>query len=417
MQRWLLTPFPGTLPGYRRPWLRLSKVLPAMVMFLGLSTRTVGAQQADESHWSVYPIPLLGYDTDEGLEYGAIVDVSFYGPDAPPGPPSVTIRPSLQFSAEGRRDATVFIDAPRLPDGWRLTVFGGFQRHLATPYYGLGNESERDPALERSPNPYYYRYGRTRGEITFDLQAPVRDTPVRVLFGTGSAKIKIDPTPHDEGTTLVATQFESSPGGLPHGWTNFIRAGIIWDTRDSEVDPTRGVWSEALIKQAAESLAGDYSFTRWTLTDRRYYSLVNGLVLANRVVLQGTNGNVPFYELQSIDSSVGSEEALGGARSLRGIPKNRYAGRGLFLWNLEMRYHALSFSTGGHDFRIVASAFMDSGRVWAGALHLPDVFSDWHQGFGGGLRLGVGERFMGSLDIGHSTESEAPVYMGMGYLF
>lgn len=403
------------------PAVRTSRLFATLAILLGASATTASAQQPDDERgWELTPLPVLGYDTDEGFIYGAAVQADHFGPDGQVRPYRVSVRPAFQLSTEGRRSATVFLDAPHLlPGGWRVTVFGGLERHIATPYYGLGNSSAYDEALDANggPNPYYYRYGRTRNELDFDLQAPLGDTPLRVLFGGGMAKVAIDPTPHDEGTTLLAAEFESSPQGLPRGWTNFIRGGIIWDTRDREIGPTRGAWSEILVKRAAENLAGDYSFTRWTLTDRRYYSLVDGLVLANRIVLQGTSGDVPFYELQSIESSFKREEALGGARSVRGLPKNRYAGKGLFLWNLEFRYDTWDFTALGRDARLVTGVFLDSGRVWAGSVDVGDLFSYWHNGVGGSLRLQVGESFVAGLDVAHSPQSTAPVYMGLGYLF
>jgi outer membrane protein assembly factor BamA len=392
-----------------------------LAVVLAAPALPASAQQGDDDHgWQVTPLPILGYDSDEGFVYGAAAQADHFGSDGEVRPYRISVRPALELSTEGRRNITLFLDAPHLlPGGWRLTVYGGLERHTATPYYGIGNATEYDEALESAdgPNPYYYRYGRTRNELDFDLQAPLPDTPIRFLLGTGMAKVSIDPTPHNEGTTLLASEFENSPEGLPRGWTNFIRGGIIWDTRDREIGPTRGVWSEILVKRAAENLAGDYSFTRWTLTDRRYYSLTDGLVLANRVVLQGTDGDAPFYEIQWVESSFKGEEALGGAKSLRGVPKNRYTGKGLFLWNIELRFDTWDFPMLGRDARLVTGLFVDSGRVWAEAVHLPDVFSDWHNGFGGGLRLQVGESFVAGLDVAHSSESTAPIYTGLGYLF
>ena len=376
--------------------------------------------QGDERGWEFAGVPAINFDSDEGFGYGAVVELYNYGEFGGYRPYLMTLQPSLLLSTEGRRDFTVFFDSPHLlAGGWRITGYAATEKHTATPYYGIGNQSEYDEALEADagPNPHYYRFGRTRNQLTFDLQRPLGGMPLRLLVGGGAARTTIDPTPQDEGTSFLASEIADSGGPVPGGWSNFLRVGLIWDTRDREVGPGRGVWSEVLVKRADESLAGDYSFTRWTVADRRYFSLTESVVFANRLFLQGTSGNAPFYELQSVEASFKVQEGLGGAKTLRGIQKNRYTGRGLFLWNTELRWRAAEFAAIGRGFHVVLSGFVDSGRVWADEIELGDALSDLHYGYGGGVRLGMGENFVVALDVGHSAEVTAPIYIGLGYLF
>ncbi len=240
---------------------------------------------------------------------------------------------------------------------------------------------------------------------------------MRLLLGGGAARTTIDPTPQDEGTTFLASEISGSGEPVPEGWSNFLRVGLVWDTRDREVGPRRGVWSEVLIKRADESLAGDFSFTRWTVTDRRYYSLSQTVVFANRLFLQGTSGEAPFYELQSVETSFKAQEGLGGSKTLRGVPKNRYTGKGTLLWNAELRWRAAEFTAVGREFHMVLSGFVDSGRVWSDKVELGDALSDLHHGYGGGLRIGMGENFVVAVDVRHSVQSTAPIYIGLGYLY
>ena len=382
----------------------------------------VAAQEAgsDEGRWEFGGVPAINFDSDEGFGYGVVVELYRYGEGDEYDPYLLTLQPTVLLSSEGRRDFTVFFDTPYLlPGGWRLTAFVGSEHHTATPYYGIGNDSDYDEELEREdgPDPHFYRFGRTRNRLTFDLQRPLGDTPLRLLFGGGSGRTSIDPTPHDEGTTLLAAELADSGGRLPRGWTNFLRGGLVWDTRDREVGTREGVWSEFLVKSAATTLGGDYSFTRWTVTDRRYFPIGERIVLANRLLLQSTSGEAPFHELQQVDTSFKAQEGLGGAKTLRGILKNRYVGKGMFLWNTELRWRAAEFTTFDREFHLVVSGFVDSGRVWAEGVALSEALSDLHHAYGGGLKLGMGENFVVSLDVGHSRESTAPIYLGLGYLY
>ena len=405
---------------YRSPhWVIFAAVLNWTVF---ASAYAVSAQEpgSDERRWEFAGVPAINFDSDEGFGYGAVVEVYSYSEADEYDPYVLTLQPTVLFSTEGRRDLTVFFDTPHLlPGGWRLTAFAGTEHHTATPYYGIGNDSDYDEGLEREdgPNPHFYRFGRIRNRLTFDLQRPIGDTPLRVLFGGGSGRTSINLIPHDEGITLLATELASSSGMLPGGWTNFLRGGLVWDTRDREVGTRNGSWSELLVKSAAETLAGDHSFTTWTVTYRRYFSLGGRIVLATRLILQSTSGEAPFYELQQLDTSFKAQEGLGGAKTLRGIPKNRYTGKGIFLWNRELRWRATEFTTFNRDFQLVVTAFVDSGRVWAEGVALDEALSDLHHGYGGGLKLGMGENFIVSLDVGHSRESTAPIYLGLGYLY
>jgi hypothetical protein len=375
------------------------------------------SQQTERGRWEVAGVPALSFDSDEGFGYGVVAEIYEYGADGRSQPYRFTLQPTVALTTQGRRDLTLFFDAPSLlPAGWRLTAFLGAEKHVATPWYGSGNLSDYDATRDagEGPDPYYYRFGRSRSRIQVDVQRRIAG-PLRVLLGTGLARIEIDATPHDEGTTLVAAETVGGAGSPE--WLNQARGGLVWDSRDREIGARRGVWSEVLVQRFDTRLGSDSSFTRWTVTDRRYFPLGGRLVLANRAVLQGTSGQAPFHELQVVQTSGKPQEGLGGAKTLRGMPKNRYAGKGLFLWNTELRWRAADFAALGKPFHLVLSGFVDSGRTWTEGIDLGQTLADLHHGYGGGVRVGMGESFVVSLDVGHSTQAKAPFYIGLGYLY
>jgi protein-S-isoprenylcysteine O-methyltransferase Ste14 len=373
-------------------------------------TDTAPARRA----WEWAGVPALNYDADEGFGYGAILELYRYGHGAHPY--RYTIQPTVFLTTGGRRDYTVFFDAPDLlPGEWRVDAFAGSEEQIASPYYGAGNEAQVEKAADDGPNPYYYRFGRTRRQASANLQHPLGATPLRVLVGAGAAHVSINPVPRDSGTTLLAG--ELAGGEAPDGWSNYLRGGVVWDTRDRETGTRRGTWSELLVQRVDEALGSESSFTRWTLTDRRYLPLGSRLTLANRVMLQGVEGDAPFYELYTVQTSFKQQEGLGGAKTLRGVPKNRFVGKGMFLWNAELRWRAADFRAMGKPAHVVLSGFVDSGRVWEERVQPGEVFSGLHHGVGGGVRLGMGENFVVALDVGHGAETGAPFYIGLGYLY
>lgn len=390
-------------------------LLPAALL-VALTCAPAPGQQRD-SRWEVAAVPAVNYDADEGFGYGAIAELYNVAPTEP-GPYRFTLQPTVFLTTGGRKDFTLFFDSPRLlPGGWRVDAFLGSEQQLASPYYGLGNDVEVDPAMEKDPeNPYFYRFGRTRRQLSANLQHGIGGLPLRALFGVGLVHNRIDAVPRDSGTTFLAR--ELAGGAVPGGYSNYLRGGLVWDTRDREVGPSRGSWSELLVQRVDRALGSEASYTRWTATDRRYLPLGSSrLVFANRLLVQGVQGDAPFYDLHQVQNSFKQQEGLGGAKTIRGMPKNRYVGRGLFLWNAELRWRAAEFGMMGKPSHLTVTGFADSGRVWAGAPEPASLLTGLHHGMGGGLRLGMGENFVVALDVGHSTEAAAPFYIGLGYLY
>ena len=138
---------------------------------------------------------------------------------------------------------------------------------------------------------------------------------------------------------------------------------------------------------------------------------------AQRVVAQNISGNVDFYELFPIQSSFKDTEGLGGSGTVRGLPMNRYAGKGLAFANEELRWRAADFRLTGRESALILSGFADAGRVWDRGLSMDGILSDYHTGFGGGVRLRYGQNFVVALDVAHSKESTLPIYIGLGYPF
>jgi len=193
-----------------------------------------------------------------------------------------------------------------------------------------------------------------------------------------------------------------------------VRAGVIWDTRDREVGPRRGTWTEFLVQRVDRALGSSHDYTRWTLADRRYFPLGARLTFANRLLLQKVTGTAPFYDLYLVQTSFKQQEGLGGAKTLRGIPRDRYVDDGLALWNAELRWRASDFDAVGQAWHLILSGFVDTGRVWGRDRF---ALSGLHAGYGGGVRLGMGESFIVALDAGHSRDATLPFYIGLGYLY
>ena len=385
----------------------------AILASVAMARGTLAAQAPEPAPrgWEFVALPALNFNSDEGVGYGALVEAYNYGRGARPY--RFVVQPTVLITTRGRRDLTLFFDAPALlPNGWRLDAFAGLERELAAPYYGVGNDAVYDSTLTREPNPYFYRYGRERLRLLANVQKPLGDTRLRALAGAGFAHVETDATPFDSGTTLFAADFAQAPRGT----LSYVRGGVVWDSRNREVGPTNGWWNELLVQHVSEALGASHTYTRVTGAARRYTPLTARLTWASRVVAQQVSGDVPVYDLATVQSSYRQEEGLGGSKMLRGIPKNRVMGKGLVLANNELRWRVTDFGLLGKSAFLMLSGFVDAGRVWQENIRLGELATDLWTGYGGGARLGLGANSVIAVDLGRSS-SATQLYIGLGYAF
>src|SRR5688572_10876348 len=140
---------------------------------LALAAAPAALAQGTPRGWETSALPALNFNADEGFGYGIAAQAFQYG-DGTAKPYRYTIQPLLFLTTKGRRDLSVFFDAPHLlPGGWRVSSYLAREQQLATPYYGVGNSTLRDTSIENT-DPYYYRYGRTNLRLNTDLQHSVK---------------------------------------------------------------------------------------------------------------------------------------------------------------------------------------------------------------------------------------------------
>ena len=144
------------------------------------------------------------------------------------------------------------------------------------------------------------------------------------------------------------------------------------------------------------------------------------LTLALRAGADHRIGDFPFY-----DAAV-----VGGAGSVRGYRRERFAGRTAAYGGAELRAKLFRVDTPALPFTLGALAFADAGRVWtdgdlAQYCPPPNVVctgvgisdsNEIHLGLGGGLFFNVLDRAVATLTVGRSSESTL-VTFGGGFAF
>lgn len=205
--------------------------------------------------------------------------------------------------------------------------------------------------------------------------------------------------------------------GLDGGLISILQQALIYDTRDFEPDPTRGVYFEIANEYASGTIGSDYDFDKLLVQAKGFQKLPLGprTVLAGRVGVGNIFGkNAPFFEFQDQWSPDGSINALGGSRSLRGYRSNRFMARSVWFANLELRARLAETVIGRQRFALTVAPFVDAGTVRDNykALNFDRVRSS----YGVGGRLAWNQSTIISFDYAKSKE-DTLFFFGLGQAF
>jgi hypothetical protein len=427
----------------------------ALVALLSASTaraQDAEARAADEEErrgFGFAGLPLVNYDSDEGVGYGARVALYDYGENERPYRRSLV----LQFFQTTRSVAyhRIIVDVPRA--GWDTRVDGEviLERDRFAPYYGLGNVSVRRPALSTCDdrdalrvdpdvcpgNPEfvglrYNVFSLTSPQTVLNLRRTL-DGPWQAFAGHRFKVAKVETRyPDDLGQTRPSKLEEDVAAGAPllgverdadgdPRWTRNgeLLFGVVYDTRDVEASPSRGQFHTLNARLAGPPVGGEFWYWGANLTLKAYVTLVGQgrLVFAQRLLADVMAGEVPFYQLPTTGGLDGAA-VLGGLDSLRGILKNRHLGEAKLISNSELRWRVFTVRPFDQRLDTVLLGGFDVGRVWR---ELGESDGELFRGDSGatlGLRLAYNQDFIVRVDYARGlTEDTTGVYITFDHLF
>jgi hypothetical protein len=312
--------------------------------------------------WNFGALPTITFDADLGFQYGALVDLYNYGDGSRYPKYSHKLYFEVSRYTRGSAINRFYYDSDQLVEGLQTTFDISYLTDKAYDFFGFNgydaviNKGWFDADAPDYISRTYYKYDRSLFRMKLDLQGRLGGDKTRWISGInlqnfliGSVNIEKLNKGKDEEDMLPPQDglFEKyqqwgiiSDEEADGGFVPTLKAGFVYDSRDNRPNPMSGVWTEAILEGAPEFLGAESSFAKFALIHRQYFTLIpRDLALVFRLAYQTTiAGDVPFYyQSQVIASILTSElsEGLGGAKSIRGIYRNRVVGDGFFTATLK----------------------------------------------------------------------------------
>jgi hypothetical protein len=426
-----------------------------------LFSQTEKKEELIKKNWNFGALPTITFDTDLGFQYGALVNLYNYGD----GSRFPKYNHSLYFEVsrytKGSGINRFYYDSDQLIKGLQTSVDLSYLSDQGYDFFGFnGYDAVYQPKWVDDTQPagiyqtrMFYKYDRKLFRFKVDLQGKLIGDHFRWTGGFNLQNFKISSVNLDKlnkgksGSDIlpavdglyekyqqwgIISAKEANGGFVPT-----VKGGIVYDSRDNRPNPMKGIWTEAVLEGAPEFLGAESSFAKLSLIHRQYFTLVpKKLSLVYRLAYQTTvAGHTPFYYQSQVITSVltgALSEGLGGAKTMRGILRNRVVGDGFLYGNVEARWKVVRFQWIKNNFYLGLNAFTDFGKVTKKidisqnvlATLPPDYFKEnaekLHYSYGAGLRIVMNENFVIAADYGLTSNEQdgtSGMYIGLNYLF
>ena len=359
----------------------------------------LSAQEKEmKTGWSFGVLPTATYSVDNGFQAGAFGDVYYYGDGKTyPDPLHKISWEGSYFTHSHRMRLYLAYDSKYLIPNMRVNAsvtymtdplysLWGFNGAAAIQNYDVwGNRDMTIPTSLTDPtlsNVNYYGMSRNMLRILANFQGRITDNLNWAAgmnfwkWDLGAMKdngVKVDDETRYYNTTSTLYNFLSNSGVITEdeakgGLALELNAGLVYDTRDMEAAPNKGIWAEAYLNGNVLS----NSYLKACAYFRHYISIpvpipAGNPVFAYRLAWQHTIlGETPLYMIQNNPLLVQRNmisEGFGSSNTIRGLRENRILAEGMAWANMELRIKLVKFTLANQYFYIAVNPFFDAGII------------------------------------------------------
>ena len=402
-------------------------------------------QIADKRDGSYFTgLPIINYDSDTGLGYGARVYWHDNGDKASPlfdyTPYKYEIYGQFLQTTNGWQYHVLHFDAPYIGDSlFRITGELLYEKNTQANYYGttsaslnnlhdtLGNSyetaQEQQDALDAQGSRYFNRYLLEKPTAEINLARDFFGGVVRLTAGVNFSHAYIQTY---ENSTVNDTDsrenklFNDSKNsnfiGIEGGFDNGFKLAAVYDSRDFAPNPKNGNVFDLTIGLYSKLLGSDYTHQRYNFSTRNFYTPkdMEYLTLAFRWVYSIQHGDTPFYNKNTLGFADEFKFGVGGYRTLRGYQQDRFVANVKTIVNFEPRFSLYEAHTSSQSFEFIAVPFVDAGKVFDKVSDTD--LSNYKYTYGAGLRIAWNQATIIMIDYGQSVEGSG-VYINFGHIF
>jgi outer membrane protein assembly factor BamA len=343
---------------------------------------------------TVTGIPDVSSDPINGQGIGAEGSVFFNGKKTDPffayTPYRAELKVAVFITNKAQKELRLGFDIPYIANTrWRLRAEAAYSVDPNQLFFGVTEKSLKPLSYFRNDNPsngivnhasfkayenslvgnkaFYNTYTKTEAVVNVSGERSFFGGKVRLLIGYEIAMINIS-TPLNDSSLVHRESLAGNITGYGKNRISLLQTGIIYDTRDLETNPSRGIFAEITNEISAKALGSQYNFNKTFVHANGYYTLLpkifKKVILCGSFGLGYTAGAAPFFEYPDGWSSEGDIDGLGGSRTLRGYKQARFAAPVLQYANFELRCRFLQFKALKQNFVLSAVPFFDEGGVW-----------------------------------------------------
>ena len=353
-----------------------------LLIFIALLPLSASAQTTDSTEreivrgWSVGAFPTVSISNTLGFQYGLFGSVFFYGDGSTyPDPLHKFTFEGSHFTG-GRSRFYLTYDSKYLIPNWRLTLSALYMLDPLAFFYGFNGAAQ--PYADSLDARKHYYLDRRFLQTFANFQRQLTDN---MKIAGGLTFSHYDITDYDSAkydgypTSALYREYVDrgliSPNEARGGNVVEARAGIVYDTRDIEAAPNRGLLAEVFLNGGLAQ--GNHNYLKLCAYFSQFHCIPLGFIAAGdpvfayRIAYTGTlAGDVPFYMQQIIPMLVPHTmltEGLGSAKTMRGLFENRIVADGVAWANVELRVKLVKFSLLNQYFYIAVNPFFDCGLI------------------------------------------------------
>jgi hypothetical protein len=360
-----------------------------------------------------------------GFQYGVHGNAYYYGDGSTyPTPMHSFIGEWSKFTKE-RTHFFFSYDSPSLLPGWRLTLSSLYMIDPLAYFYGFNGAATLYSDSLSDAHHFALHRRFFVGNVNLQRNMPHH---LRLVGGFSFSHYKTGNYDEGEygGTAANSLYHQYVQQGLieeaeADGGNVFeARAGLVYDTRNTEAAPDHGTLVE-LFLDGAISEPG-FNYLRLCAYWSNYINLPLNIIPAGNPVLAWRlayigklAGEVPFYMQQTVPMLVSRavlSEGVGSAKTIRGLYENRILADGVMWGNFELRVKLVKFSLFKQFFYIAVNPFFDACRILqpyrperhAAFLRVEDIDDAAEQlttAAGLGIKLAWNENFIVGIEVAH----------------